>query len=115
VARRAEKDSALTPWKVADEIDFEQSFEKSPTTTLKLQGLVRRRVEKIAHDLVHGKFAQADTLKGLVDENAVQRWIADRLETLRGRSYSVERETHVASEKSRTLPSPASAAAWRCP
>jgi len=97
--RRAEKDAALTPWKVADVIDFEQSFEKSPTTTLELQALVRRRVEKIAHDLVHGKFAQADTLKGLVDENAVQRWIADRFETLRGRAYSVERETHVADEK----------------
>lgn len=42
---------------------------------------------------------QADTLRGLVDENAVQRWIADRFETLQGRAYSVERETHVADEK----------------
>ncbi|MDO9608649.1 MAG: hypothetical protein Q7J26_09005 [Brevundimonas sp.] len=89
----------MTPWMAHDLIDFEQSFEKSPTTTLELQALVRRRVEKIAHDLVHGKFAQADTLKGLIDENAVQRWIADRFETLRGRAYSVERETHVADEK----------------
>ncbi len=97
--RRAEQDAMLTPWKVHDLIDFEQTFEKSPTTTIELQSLVRRRLEKIAHDLVHGKFAQADTLKGLVNENAVQRWIADRFETLRGRAYSVERETHVADDK----------------
>jgi len=37
-------------------------------------------------------------LAGLPNEKAVQKWTADRLRLKQGRSYSVEREVHVADE-----------------
>ena len=50
------------------------------------------------YDLIHDDFQQGSTLAGLADENAAQRWVADRLRLKQGRSYSVEREAHVADE-----------------
>jgi hypothetical protein len=50
------------------------------------------------HDLLHGEFAQGQTLSALKDETAVQNWMADRLRLKQGRSYSVERESHLVDE-----------------
>lgn len=51
------------------------------------------------HDLLHSDFAQGATLQRLQGETAVQNWVADRLRLKQGRSYSVERESHVVDEK----------------
>lgn len=56
-------------------------------------------MDDLHHELVHGDFNQGVTLAGLDGERAIQNWIADRLRIKQGRSYSVERETHVAEEK----------------
>jgi hypothetical protein len=50
------------------------------------------------HDLLHSEFQQGETLARLAHENAVQKWVADRLHLNQGRSYSVDREVHVADE-----------------
>lgn len=78
---------------------FERTSDRPPTTTGDLQLLARRRIEGIQHDLIHGKFAQGDTLQLLPDENSVQRWIATQLEARQKEAYTVQRETHYASEK----------------
>ena len=97
--RRAEVDANLQPWRPEDVIQFEVEFDKPPSTTADLQLLAVRRIELIEHDLAHGIFTQGTTLKDLEDENAVQRWLGDRLQATQKHVYTVERETHVADEK----------------
>jgi len=80
-------------------LTFERTFDRAPITTGDLQLLARRRIEDIQHDLIHGKFAQGDTLQLLPDENAVQRWIATQFEARQKEAYTVQRETHYAEEK----------------
>jgi hypothetical protein len=97
--RHAEVNSELVAWLPSDVVVFEKSFDRAPRTTEDLQLIARRRIEAIEHDLLHGKFAQGDTLQGLADENAVQRWVATQLEERRKEAYTVQRETHFADEK----------------
>nr|WP_281124947.1 hypothetical protein [Sphingomonas sp. AR_OL41] len=97
--RHAEADAVLVEWQPADVKTFEQSFDRAPTTTADLQLVARRRLERIQHDLIDGKYAQGDTLQGLVDEGAVQRWMGIQLEAMKGEAYTVQRETHYAGEK----------------
>jgi hypothetical protein len=96
---RAEQDSESAAWKPGESAVFEDTAETEPQTTRDLQLVGLRRLADMQHDLHHGDFQQGETLAGLEDENAVQRWIADRLRLKQGRSYSVEREVHVADEK----------------
>ncbi|WP_092234988.1 hypothetical protein [Bradyrhizobium sp. Gha] len=51
------------------------------------------------HDLVNDEYQQGETLALLPKESRVQRWLADRMTLKQGRSYSVDREVHVADEK----------------
>ncbi len=97
--RRAESDAYLPAWMPSDLLVFERKFDRPPTTTADLQFLDQRRLGGIQHDLIHHKFAQGDTLQGLVDENAVQRWIANTLEARQEEAYTVHRETHYVGEK----------------
>lgn len=97
--RHAEADAVLTEWLPGDVVTFERSFDRAPTTTADLQLVARRRTERIQHDLIDGKYAQGDTLQGLVDEPAVQRWLAIQFEALQGEAYTLQRETHYAGEK----------------
>lgn len=95
--RRAERDAELAPWLPGDVLDMERSHDRAPTTTADLLLLAQRRLEAIAHDLIDGKFTQADTLQALPDEDAVQRWIATQLDSRKKEAYSVQRETEVAA------------------
>ncbi len=97
--RRAEGDAELAAWMPEDVLIFERTSDRSPTTTTDLQLLARRRIEAIRHDLINGRFAQGDTLQGLVDENSVQRWLATQFDARKLESYTVQRETHYADEK----------------
>ncbi|WP_157080354.1 hypothetical protein [Sphingobium cloacae] len=97
--RHAEVNSELVAWLPSDVVVFENSFDRAPRTTEDLQLIARRRLEAVEHDLLHGKFAQGDTLQGLADENAVQRWVSTQLEERRKEAYTVQRETHFADEK----------------
>jgi hypothetical protein len=96
---RAAKDSETAPWRPADPIGFEQTFETAPSNTKDLQLVALRRFADMQHDLLHGDFAQGQTLSAVKDETAVRNWMADRLRLKQGRSYSVERESHVVEEK----------------
>ena len=97
--RRAEADAELVAWMPSDVLTFERTSDRAPTTTADLQFLARRRIEGIQHDLINGRFAQGDTLQGLVDENSVQRWLATQFDARNAESYIVQRETHYADEK----------------
>jgi hypothetical protein len=96
---RAEKDSESAAWNPGEAAAFEKSAETEPQTPRDLQLVALHRLADMQHDLLHGDFQQGETLAGLENENAVQRWTADRLDLKRGRSYAVDREVHVADEK----------------
>jgi hypothetical protein len=96
---RAEKDSESAAWKPGEAAAFEKSAETEPQTPRDLQLVGLRRLADMQHDLHHDDFQQGETLAGLENEKAVQKWTADRLRLKQGRSYSVEREVHVADEK----------------
>ena len=96
---RAIQDSESAPWIPSEALAFEQHHEPAPRTPKDLQSVLLRRLEDIQHDLLHGDFAQGTTLKALPGEVDVQNWVADRLRLKQGRSFSVEREPHVADEK----------------
>lgn len=93
--RRAEGDAVLAPWFPEDVIVMERTNDHAPVTTADLQLLARRRLEDLAHDLVHHKFTQGDTLQAMADEDAVQRWTAAQLEARQKESYTVQRETEL--------------------
>ena len=96
---RAEKDSDQEAWPLSEVYEFERSRYFAPRTTRGLQDLAANRVRDIQHDLLHADFAQGQVVCDLPNEKAVQLWVADRFESVANRSYSVERESHVASEK----------------
>jgi hypothetical protein len=96
---RAAKDSESESWKPGEVVAFEQTAETQPQSARDLQIVALRRLADMQYDLHHDDFQQGETLAGLADENAVQKWVADRMRLKQGRSYSVEREVHVADEK----------------
>ena len=96
---RAIQDSEGAPWVPSEALAFEQHHEPAPRTPKDLQSVLLRRLEDIQHDLLHGDFAQGLTLKARPDEVDVQNWVAHELRGKQGRSFSVEREPHVAGEK----------------
>jgi hypothetical protein len=96
---RAPIDAESAPWPAGEALAFERSKETEPRTPQDLQVTALSRLADMQHDLVHDDFQQGETLAGLSDENAVQRWVADRLRLKQRRSFSVEREVHVADEK----------------
>ena len=97
--QRAETDSERSPWKPGETAAFERTAETEPQTPHDLQLVCLQRLADMQHELHHGDFQQGKTLANLIGERAVQNWTADRLRLKQGRSYSVEREVHVADEK----------------
>jgi hypothetical protein len=95
---RAAKDSESDTWKPGEAAAFERTAETEPQTPRDLQIVALRRLVDMQYDLHHDDFQQGGTLAGLPDEEAVQNWVADRMRLKQGRSYSVEREVHVADE-----------------
>lgn len=96
---RAANDAESAAWRSKEVVDFETDFFTVPRTAKDLQRVVVSRLDDLQHELVHGDFNQGITLAGLDGERAIQNWIADRLQSKQGRSYTLERETHVAAEK----------------
>jgi hypothetical protein len=97
--RRAQMDSEFAAWSSNDVYAFEADFQQVPRTPSDLQRLVLSKLEDFQHDLLHAEFAQGPTLADRPLEVDVQNWMADRLDAEKGRSYSVERESHTVSEK----------------
>jgi hypothetical protein len=96
---RVAQDSESGSWNAGEAVAFEQSAQTEPHTPRDLQLVALRRLADMQHDLLHDDFQQGATLAALGSENAAQNWIADRMRLKQGRSYSVEREVHVADEK----------------
>jgi hypothetical protein len=96
---RAAKDSEASPWTAGAVVAFEKTAETEPQTPRELQLVGLRRLADIQYDLINDDFQQGKTLAVLEGEQAVQTFVADRLRLTQGRSFSVEREVHVADEK----------------
>lgn len=97
--QRAGSDSEYAAWASADVYRFESDQLALPRNPLDLQRLAIRKLTTMQHDLLHADFAQGSTLAREPAEVGVQNWIANHLRANQGRSYSVEREPHVADEK----------------
>jgi hypothetical protein len=96
---RAAKDSEFAAWKLTDLIEFEKTAQTEPQTARELQVVGLSRISDLQYDLINDDFQQGQTLAQLSSEKQVQKFVADRLRLKQGRSYSVEREVHVADEK----------------
>jgi hypothetical protein len=96
---RAAKDSDFAAWKPGHLIEFEKTAQTEPQTARELQVVGLSRISDLQYDLIHDDFQQGETLAQLSSEKQVQKFVADRLRLKQGRSYSVERELHVADEK----------------
>jgi len=96
---RAESDSESEPWSSIDVCEFEVDFLTVPRNPFDLQRLALYRLGDLQHDLLNSDYAQGAVVAQLEKEVAIQNWIADRLRAAQGRSYSIEREPHVAEEK----------------
>jgi hypothetical protein len=96
---RAGIDSEPDPWASADVYAFESDFLTVPRNPLDLQRLVLRQLTNLQYDLLNADYAQGATVARLPAEVEVQNWMADTFRKSQGRSYSIEREPHVAEEK----------------
>lgn len=96
---RAEKDSESAPWMARDVKAFEADFDTVPRSPQDLQRVALARIEDLQHRLLHSDFGLGVQFKALEHEVDVQRWVAGELQTKQGRSYTLEREAHVADEK----------------
>jgi hypothetical protein len=96
---RAAEDAESAPWRTGDVLAFERTAETEPQTSYDLLIVAMRRLSDMQYDLHNDDFQQGETLATLRGEKRVQKWIADRTRLKQGRSYSVEREVHVADEK----------------
>jgi hypothetical protein len=97
--QRAAADSESDALRTVDVLTFEKSHELVPATSADLQRVGVARLRDIEHQLLHGDFNQGLTVARLPDEVDVQNWFADKLASMQGNSYSLEREPHVAEEK----------------
>jgi hypothetical protein len=70
-----------------------------PRNPLDLQRLVLRQLTDLQYNLLNADYAQGATVASLPTEVEVQNWMADTFRKGQGRSYSIEREPHVAEEK----------------
>lgn len=112
---RAVLDSETEPWLPQHVHHFERDFDSVPGTSAALQQVGLGRLDDIRHHLLHGDFNQGVTVAGLVDETAVQNWFADALSQRQKRSYSLEREPHVAGERKPDVRLQSRIADARCP
>ena len=112
---RAEADSELDPWSPADVLEFQNSFFNIPATSQDLLRVALVQLLEIEHQLLHGNYNQGVVVAELQDETAIQNWFADRLELLQGRSFTLEREPHVADEKKPDIRLSSRVSDARCP
>lgn len=95
---RAAEDSEFSAWAAEEVAAFEKDHLFAPRNPFDLQRLVQRRLTSMQHDLLNADLTQGKTLARQPKERDVQLWIGEYLETRRGRSYSVERESRVVNE-----------------
>jgi hypothetical protein len=96
---RASADSEPTAMRTEDVLTFERDGVLVPATSADLQRVGVARLDDIGHALLHGDYNQGMTVARLPNEVDVQNWFADALASRQTRSFSLEREPHVAEEK----------------
>jgi len=97
---RAAHDSELNkPWRSRDVQAFESDYSTVPRTAGDLRRVLLDRLVDIQHDLLNHKFSQRKTLTRQLKELDVQLWTAHTLNERRGRSYTIDRESHLLDEK----------------
>lgn len=99
IHERASKDAEHAPWAPGEALELETEFDVAPRTPRDLQLVAVGRLEDLAHDLHHHRFAQGQTFKTLLNEREVQKWLAWEMERRGGRAFTLEREPHVVDEK----------------
>ena len=95
---RAAEDSEFSACAAEDVAGFEKDHLFTPRNPFDLQRLMQRRLISMQHDLLDADLTQGKTLARQPKERDVQLWVGEYLDTRRGRSYSVDRESHVADE-----------------
>ncbi|MER9836171.1 hypothetical protein NKJ28_14480 [Mesorhizobium sp. M0145] len=96
---RASADAEHEPWPAFEAFELEREFDTAPRTPRDLQLVALSRIAEMNDDLHNHRFSQGKTVKRLLKEEDVQKWLAWELERAGGRAYSLEREPHVVDEK----------------
>ena len=115
IRARAEGDSELDRWSPNDIMSFQHDFQNVPSTSQDLQRVGLIQLEEIEHHLLHGDFNQGVVVASLKNETAVQNWFADKLQSLQGRSFTLEREPHVTDEREPDIRLSSRTSDARCP
>lgn len=95
---RAQRDSDIAEWTLADVVAFETAQTLAPRNTKDLCDLCSFDIANLQHDLLNSDFAQGETLKILPHEDDVQNFIANALNQVQ-QSYSLERESQSVNGK----------------
>ena len=97
---KAEADADLTPWTVAQTLDFQNALERTPSNHRELFELAQMRFFDLKDHLEHGDSSIADILiKGATLETDMRKFIGDWLrERAQGR-YSIPQEEELADGK----------------
>jgi hypothetical protein len=97
--RRAYLDSDHSIWPADACRKFEIDKALVARTPRELQRSALGRLADMQHDLLNDRFAQGRNFKVCPDEDAVQVWVADRLQLVAKGSYSIERDPIVVDGK----------------
>ena len=97
---KAETDADLTPWTVAQTLDFQMAIERTPATHRELFELAEMRFLDLKDNLEHGDSSIADILiKGATKETDVRKYIGDWLRQVANGRYTVPQENELADDK----------------
>ena len=90
--RRAWLDSETVAWPGQAVLEFETQHAVQARTSAELQQVIMRQVSNIQYDLFEERHGQAETVKSLRDEAAVQKWTAKELITYGRNTYKTNRD-----------------------
>lgn len=115
IVSHAQSDAESAAWTSTDVVGFENDFTTVPRTPADLQRVAASRIEDLKHHLSDSDYGRASAVAMLPREVDVQNWMANELEKKQGRSFTLEREGHVADEKEPDIRLTASGTSARLP
>ncbi|VUX47030.1 hypothetical protein DF3PA_330001 [Candidatus Defluviicoccus seviourii] len=98
-AKHAENATERPPWSEAQVVQFAALHERDPATAEELFRIALDRLDDIKADIERGDFSDRALFKPGMAEEAMQKWLAGRLERESRRRYSVVREEDVDQRK----------------
>ena len=97
---RAEQDSEFEAWRATDVLGFEKTFKPTPRSSQVYAGWRSRSSRTCSMTCSAPIFSQVEFWLNLKDEELVQNWIADSLQTRGSNRFSAGRDLVLLTRKS---------------